>query len=251
MQHGHGVGNRARGRHVVGDGHCGGPHFDDNLADQIVDDAGHDRVQPGGGFVEKDDFRLCGNGAGQTHAFLHAARQLGGQAVGHVGFEAHAAQFLDGDGAGLFARAFEGAAQQAKGDVLPDRQAVEQRAALKQHAEAGQKGIAVAGTCGLAIDQNGACIRCHQPQNAFQRHGFSGAGATDDHHRCALGDMQVDPAQHVVGAERFGNALHPDHSEKNTPVSTKFAARISTAAASTEPLVAAPTPMAPRPEFMP
>ncbi len=65
VQHGDIVGNGAHGGHVVGDGHGGGAHLHDDLTDQVVDDAGHDRVQPGGGLVEKDNLRLGGDGAGQ------------------------------------------------------------------------------------------------------------------------------------------------------------------------------------------
>ena len=71
MQHRHAVGNRPDRRHVVGDGHCGCAHFHHDLADQVVDDARHDRVETGGGFVEKDDLRFRGNGAGEADPFLH------------------------------------------------------------------------------------------------------------------------------------------------------------------------------------
>ena len=40
--------------------------------------------------------------------------------------------------------AMSAALDQAEGDILPDRQAVEQRAALKQHAEARQISVALA-----------------------------------------------------------------------------------------------------------
>ena len=57
----------------MGDGHRRGAHFDDNLADQIVDDARHDRIKAGGGFVKEDDLGLGRNRARKSDALLHAA----------------------------------------------------------------------------------------------------------------------------------------------------------------------------------
>ena len=50
------------------DGHGGGPHLDHDFADQGIDHAGHDRIEAGGRLVEKDDFRLGGNRAGESAA---------------------------------------------------------------------------------------------------------------------------------------------------------------------------------------
>jgi hypothetical protein len=54
--------------------------------------------------------------------------------VADVGAEADLGQLVDRDVLGLGAR-HAAALDQAEGDVLPDRQAVEQRRALEQHAE--------------------------------------------------------------------------------------------------------------------
>ena len=40
-----------------------------------------------------------------------------------------------------------------------------------------------------------------EAEDAFQRHGFAGAGAADDDHRLALGDLEIDPAQDLFGAK--------------------------------------------------
>jgi hypothetical protein len=47
------------------------------------------------------------------------------------------------------------------------------------------------------------------------------------------------------------NSRQSDHDPNNTDVRMKLAANIKIDALATAPLVAAPTPMAPRPEFMP
>jgi hypothetical protein len=57
-----------------------------------------------------------------------------GKQVGDLRTQAYAAQGLDGQGLGLLARDAVGV-EQAEGDVLPDRQAVEQGRALEQHAD--------------------------------------------------------------------------------------------------------------------
>ena len=247
----------------MGDSHRCGAHLDHDLADQIVDHPGHDGVQSGCGLVKEDDLGLGGDGASEADTFLHAPRKLGRQAIRHIRFQPDPAQFFNGDLAGFLGGAFQRAAHQAEGHILPDRQRVKQGSALKQHSKAGQKGIAVAGPGGLAIDIDLAAVRRDQPQHAFECDGLTGAGAADDHHRAALGDRKVHAAQDAVVAKGLMHLIHFDHrvggvavchgchSEKNTPVRMKLVARISTAAASTEDLVALPTPCAPRPDCIP
>ncbi len=61
------------------------------------------RVQPGSGFIVKDDLRVDGDRAGQPHPLAHAARELGRFAEGHLVLEAHQFQFLAANFHGLFA----------------------------------------------------------------------------------------------------------------------------------------------------
>ena len=68
----------------MGDGHRGGAHFYDNFADQVIDNACYYGIEPRGGFIKKDDFWLCGDGSGQAHTFLHAARKLGREFVSNI-----------------------------------------------------------------------------------------------------------------------------------------------------------------------
>ena len=251
MQHRDAIGDGADRAHVVGDGQRGGAHLGDDLADQCVDHPGHDRVEPGGRLVEKDDLGLGGDGARKPHALLHAARKLGGQAVSNLGAEADAAQLLDGDLAGLAAGTLEWAAQQAEGDVLPDRERVKEGRSLKQHAEAREQRLALAARRVVPVDGDAAAVGGDEPEDALQQHRLARARAADDHHRAALGHMQAGAAQHGSAVKILVQLGEGDHAEKNTPVSRKLAARMRIAAASTEDLVARPTPCAPRPECMP
>ena len=160
MQHRHLVGDRAHRGHVVGDGDRGGAHLGDELADQVVDDPGHDRVEAGGRLVEEDDGRVGGDGAGEADALLHAAGELGRVEVGGLGAEPDPAELGDRQLARLGLRPAAAGVAQAEGDVLPDRQAVEQRAALEEHAEVAQEGAPVdLGASGRAVDQDPAGIR--------------------------------------------------------------------------------------------
>ena len=117
------------------------------------------------------------------------------------------------------------AAHQAEGDVLPDRQAVEQRAALKQHAELFQKFVAVAFGGVLAVDHDQPAVGFDKADDALDQHRLAGARSADDHHALALGDRQVDTVKNGLGAEGFMQVLDLDHGfdvgheEKNTSVS--------------------------------
>lgn len=77
---------------------------------------------------------------------------------------------------------------QAEGHILPDGQAVEERAALEQHAEMPEEGAAVDLREGLAVDQHRAGVRALDAEDAFQRHRLAGAGAADDDEALAPAD---------------------------------------------------------------
>ena len=58
----------------------------------------------------------------------------------------------------------------------------------------------------LAVDQDRAGVGLHQTQDALQQHRLAGARAADHHHGFAGLDVEVDAAQHLLGAERLGDA---------------------------------------------
>ncbi len=97
-----------------------------------------------------------GDGPRQADALLHAARELRRHQVGDFRLQPDLAELLDREvvrvGAVELVHARGG-----EGDVAPDRQRVEQRAALEQHAAAAQERLAGAeGKIGhvLAVDQH-------------------------------------------------------------------------------------------------
>ena len=149
---------------------------------------------------------------------MHAPRQFRRKKVGYGRFQPDAAQLFHRNLARLGPGALLRAAQEAEGDVLPDRQAVEKRAALKEHPEPGKEGIARSPVGRFAIDKDLPAIGRHKAKDAFQQHRLAGARSADDHHAFAPGDGQVDPVQDGVGAKGLVNVAELDHAEKNTSV---------------------------------
>ena len=168
MQHGDPVSDGPDAGHVMGDRHGRRAHLGHNLADQIIDNAGHDRVEPRGGFIKENDLGICRNCPCKTHALLHSAGKLCGKQIGHVGAHPDALQFLYGDRTGFFLGAFQRASQQTKRHVLPDRQTVKQRSPLKEHPELRKKRITISGGGIFARNRDCAFVWCHQSKNALQ-----------------------------------------------------------------------------------
>ena len=50
--------------------------------DEVFDFAAAERVEPGGGFIEDDEFRVIEEGLGEAHAAGHAVREFADEAVG-------------------------------------------------------------------------------------------------------------------------------------------------------------------------
>ena len=100
--------------------------------DELVDDAGADRVQPGGGLVPEDDLGLGGDGTGQPHPPAHAAGEVRGahrldaRQVDQREHPRHAP-------GSLLRRHLGEVLAQGVLDVLAHRDAVEQRRRLEHH----------------------------------------------------------------------------------------------------------------------
>ena len=62
----------------------------------------------------------------------------------------------------------------------------------------------------LAAHLDGAGIGAEDSEDAFQHHGFSGAGAADHHKGMALRHGEVDAVQHVLWAEALAQVLEDD-----------------------------------------
>ncbi len=143
---------------------------------------------------------------------LHAAGELGRREIGDLGRQADLAQDLDRPPLRLRARQLLDL-QQAEGDVLPHRQAVEQRRSLEQHAELLHHLLALAPRQArhlLAVDLDRARIGLEDAEDALEQHRLAGARAADHHHRFGLADLEIEAVQHVLRAEALVQVADPD-----------------------------------------
>ena len=155
MQHRDVVGDGADRGHVVGDGDRRRADLGDELADQIVDDPGHDRVEPGGRLVEEDHRGVGGDGAGEADALLHAAGELGRVEVGGLGAEADAASLaIARSRASARGRAAVRAWRRRKATFCQTVRLSKSAAALEEHAEVAEEGALVDRGQRLAVDQD-------------------------------------------------------------------------------------------------
>src|SRR5262249_40303227 len=111
--------------------------------------------------------------------------KLGGPQLSHFWAKSDLCELLDRD---LFRPRTRHAAalDEAEGDILPYRKTVEERRALKQHAELAQHRIAMAPRRVrhlVAVDENLTAFRAQDSQHAFDHHRFAGARAADDDQR--------------------------------------------------------------------
>src|SRR5690606_29080863 len=222
------VGDLAHARHVVGDGKGARAETAHAFDDEAVDDVRHNRVEAGRRLVEKDDLRLGGDRAGEGDPLLHAAGQLRRPELSYIRAEADARQLLERDDLRLRSR-HALTLDQAEGDVLPDRQAVEQRAALEEHPELGVHALALARRemhDVLSVDLDRAAIGVNDAEDRLEEHRLAGAGAADDDERLAAPDIEIHPLQHLLAAEALVQIANFDfgrfgaHRAKNSSVMT-------------------------------
>ncbi len=93
---------------------------------------------------------------------------------------------------------------QREGDVVVEVERPEQRAVLEEHAELlAQLEEVVVGERGdrLPGDDHVALVGVEQADDVLDAHRLAGARWAEDHRHLALGDPEVEPAQHAVGAE--------------------------------------------------
>jgi hypothetical protein len=96
--------------------------------------------------------------------------------------------------------------EQLEADILPDRQAVEQRAVLEQHADAVVQLLTLPPRQRrhvAPVDLDHAGIGADQAEDAFQRHRLARARAAEDHHRMPARMSRSTPSSTVFGPKDF------------------------------------------------
>src|SRR5512141_1625895 len=200
------------GGHVVGDRDRGHPDRLPQRDDQVVDDVGHDRIQPRRGLVVQQDVGLGGDRPGQPHALLHAAGQLRGHQPLDVAQADHRELLLH-HLPDLFLRVHLQAPQDER-HVLPHVHRVEQGRPLEEHpepaADTHQLPLVHPGDV-LAIDPDLPRLRAKQPNRAFDEDRLAGAASADDDGVLPLRHGQIEAVEDHLFPEALAQTLDPDH----------------------------------------
>ena len=171
----------------------GRAHLGDELADEVVDDAGHDRVEAGGRLVEEDHRRVGGDGAGEADALLHAAGELGRVEVGGLGAEADAGELVDREVAGGAAAERRRGGRGSGGRRRSARPSGCRRAPPPGRAcrSGGGRRAGRSRASGRAVDEDCARVGGEDAEDALQRHRLAGARAADDDEALAGHDLRA------------------------------------------------------------
>src|SRR6266851_6601604 len=179
---------------IVGDHHDSLPQILVELAEHLQNDFGIFGVEVPGGFVGKEDFRLVDDGAGDGHALLFAAGELGGLVV-QAALEA---QHLGNDveTVGVEAIAVN---ELRDGDVAFGGQGGQQIEALEDEAnlvaaELGTRRVTELGQI-VAVHQHAAAGGLGQSADDVKKRGLSAAGGPHDRNRLSRQDLKVDAAE--------------------------------------------------------
>jgi hypothetical protein len=143
-QHRDAIGHAPEQVEVVGDHHDGQAEQLAQGQHQFVEPIGTDRIEPGGGFVKEQQFRVEREGTSQGGTLEHAAAQLRGVLRADFG---HQARHLDLPGGDIVDQCIvqRGVLAQGQADVLEHRQGVEEAAVLKHHTPALPQGLRLSG----------------------------------------------------------------------------------------------------------
>ena len=173
---------------------------------EIIDRIGHDRVETSRRLVEEEISGSAAIARASATRFCMPPDNSRGRQIQNIDAQPDGGEFLGGQFTGGCAAemAMADALDEREGDILPDRQAVEQRRALEQHADlAAQpfRGCARRAGHRFAIDRDGPGVGLHQAEDAFEQHGFARARAADHHQRFAGCDLQIEAVEHDLAAE--------------------------------------------------
>src|SRR6185503_1262448 len=186
----------------------------------------------------------------ERRALAHPARELRGH-ESLASLEPHHGQHLGHARRDVLLRQHAMLAKR-EGDVVADRQRVEERALLEEHAHAPAnryEAVFVEGLEPCALNLDAALVGTEEPVQVLQQDALAAAAAAEQHERLARQHVERHATQHRLRAERLLHAVAPDegrrHVRRNSFVRKKSATRIVMDAATTVAVVARPTPSAP------
>src|SRR6266446_7862066 len=182
------------------------------VANQGIEIAGCDGIEPGRGLVEKDDFRVEREGSRKAGALAHPTGQLG-----RIFFSCPLGEPDDAD---LESRDLVHQTQrhgvvflQRHFDVLRHRQGTEERAILKQHSPPllDLPSIDITVRRYLVPENfDAARDRPVEPDDGAQQNRFSRSGRSDDTENLATEDVEIETVVDCFGAEPGDKAAHAD-----------------------------------------
>jgi len=174
------------------DHHDGRAEVVAHAQDQPVEVGRSDRIEAGGGFVEKKQLGVERHRPRQPGPFAHAAGEFGGHVVAEA---AEVDQFeLLFDLSGDFGGAFAGVLLQRQRDVFRDGHRAEQRAALIGDAEVAHdlKLFRIGGGDDAApFDADVPFLRFVKPDDVLEQRTLAAAGAAEDAEHLARLHVEV------------------------------------------------------------
>ncbi|MOA11149.1 hypothetical protein D3C78_1310780 [compost metagenome] len=150
------------------------------------------RIEGAERFVEQQEIRLHRQRASQSQTLPLTAGKLGDAVVGVLLQSDQLQHFMRTRLALGFTQTTNA---QSEGDVFQSAQPRHQRVVLEHHATFATRTFEDA-----AIDLHAAAVRRLEPGQHVEQAGLAAAGRPEHHQRLALGQAQVQVAQHLAGA---------------------------------------------------
>jgi hypothetical protein len=207
------VGDAQGARHVVGDDHAGDVEAVAGLLDQVVDHAAGDGVEAARRLVVDEDLRLEHERAREADALALAARQLARHAGSPFPRCPSSLSMSSTFVRWIPSRHLLAVLAQGEHDVFEDRQRVEQRRVLEDHAEPLRtrfSSTSPRGAMSVAVDPDVPGGRLLEADQHPQQGGLARARAADDNGGLVALEVHGDPPQDQGVPEALDHVVHED-----------------------------------------
>src|SRR2546425_1395564 len=242
------VGDAERPAHVVRHHHAGDADLLLQSLDQPVDHVGVYGVEPRRRLVVQEVLGLASDGAGDADPLAHPPRQLRRELLRHLGGEVDEAQALPHPIGAIPVVVVARLVGDAEADVLVHAHGVEQRPGLEHVSDVGaqlRQLLALEQRHVQPVHDHVARVGLDEADDVLEQHALAHAGGAEQRHRLAVVHPEVDAVQHHVVQEPLGEGAELDHQPSSTLVITVSSSRMVTHEATTDAVVARPTPSAP------
>ena len=192
------------------DRHRGHPQPLLHLQDQLADQVGHDGIETARRLVTEQNLRVVRNGPRQPDPLSHSPGDLTRQQILDVA-KPHHLQALGGDAPAELLR--EPPILEREGDVVPDRERVEQRPELEHHPDPPHEGVDLGpGGSGHAdsVHDDLAPVGAKEPHQRAEQGRLAGPASTDQGEALPPLHLEVDPPEDPAVAETHRDVPHAD-----------------------------------------